>query len=803
MKPIVKVLLGVFVAFVALLIVAAIAFKIMVDPDNLKARVTTLVKEQTGRDLTINGDLELTFFPWLGFDIGDAALGNAPGFTDDNMLTFTRANASVRLWPLVGKRIEVGTLNLSGLTISLEKNADGTTNWDDLLAVADTPAADDEAAATETTEGGAGFSPTELGGVRIKGAKVRWRDHEGGSDYQITDLDFSTGAIAAGNMVPVELSFNATSESPQVSFSTRLDTSFKPEAANSYVFEAIDLALTGQGETLPGESVSFSIQGEGGSWRGEDAQVMKPVISLGASKDPSLGDVNLSISADQLVHKVQSGVLRFDGPKAKLSATGLGADLDFKAVNVASRLSTQSLQVVKLDATGSADFGVGPSPIKLTADELLAVLTRQTLTLKNAQADILGMKIKTSLQGTQIIDGPRLSGPLEIEEFSPRDLLQKLGQAVPETADDNVLKSAYLKTTLGMGANHAAARDITLNLDDTTITGSVVMRDIAKSITDITLNMDAMNVDRYLPPVSEEEVITTSAPTPIPTEPLKNKIVNGKLTIGEFIVSNIKATDVDLTVSVRNDQFRLNPARATMYGGSYDGDLTLNVAGAKPVLSMTQSLNNINLAPFSRDMIQQERVSGTARGSVTMRGVGTDSEEIKNTMNGKFDFQVNDGAVQGFNLWYEVQRAYALATQQAAPEKTSNQTDFRALRGNATMDQGVMSTNDMIADLGFMNVQVAGDINLPEDALDLKLTAAITQVPKTPSGEDDPAFKDLSCGEIPVAVRGTTASPSIRPDIGGFLKGQAKCRIEERKEELKDKVEDELKDRLRDLIGGG
>ena len=604
-------------------------------------------------------------------------------------------------------------------------------------------------------------------------------------------------------MVPVDLSFDAASDSPKVNFSASLDTSFKAESASSYLFEAIDLSVSGQGETLPGESVNFSIQGDGGSWQGEDAQVTKPVITVGATKDPSLGDVSLSLSADQLVHKVQTGLLRFDGPKAKLAATGMGVDVDVKAVNVASRLSTQSLQVVKLDATGTADLGAGPGPVKLTADELLAVLSKQTLNLKNAQADVFGMQIKTSLQGTQILDAPRLSGPLEISQFSPRAVLETLGQAAPETSDSEVLKRASLTTTLGMGANHAAARDIRMTLDDTTLTGSVVVRDIAKSIMDVDLAVDQINVDRYLPPTTEEVQETSTEATPIPVDPLKNKTLNGKLTIGEFIVSNIKATNVNLGLNIRNNQFRLYPAKAAMYGGSYDGDLKLNVAGAKPTLSMVQSLKNINLGPFSRDMINQDRVTGTADGSVSMNAVGVDSEEIKKTMNGKFDFRVNDGAVQGFNLWYEVQRAFALAKQQPAPEKTSNQTEFKNLSGNATMKNGVMSTNDMIADLGFMNVQVAGDIDLPQDALDLKLTAAITQVPKTSTGEADPAFKDLSCGEIPVAVRGSTASPSIRPDIGGLLKSQAKCRLDERKEELKDKVEDKLKDSLRDLIGGG
>ena len=666
MKPLVKVLVSLLVVLVALLVIAAIAFKIMVDPDNLKARVTSLVKEQTGRDLRIDGELNLTFFPWLGFDIGNAALSNAPNFTDEDMLTFSHANASVRLWPLVSKRIEVGTLNLSGLTISLEKKADGSTNWDDLLAAFDS--GDPEA--TQEPSDDAGFSPTGLGGVEITDAKVRWRDAEAGSDYQITNLDFTTGTIAAGEAVPVDLSFDALSESPKVTFSATLNTTFLPEAANSYLFEATEITMTGQGETLPGDTMSLSVKGSGGAWKGEEAKLTKPQIILTATNDASLGDVSFSIDADQLVQKVQSSILRFDGPKARLSASKLGADLDIKAVNIASRLTTQSFQVVKLDASGSLDLtGSGPGPVKLTADEFIAVLSKQTLNIKNAKADVLGMQIQTSLQGTQILDKPRVSGPLEISNFSPRSVMGALGQEVPVTADPQVLKNASLKTTLGMGENNAALRDIKMTLDDTTITGSIVVRDMAKSIYDVNLNVDKINADRYLPPPVEEETVAATEPVVIPKEPLQNKTLNGKLKIGELIMSGLKTTNIDAGINIRNQQFRLYPAKANFYGGTYSGDIKLNVSGAKPTLSMNENVANIQLGPLSKDMIDDERMLGTAKGSVVLTAVGADLEEMKKTISGKIGFQVTDGAVNGMNLWYELQRAFASAQASSHPRK--------------------------------------------------------------------------------------------------------------------------------------
>src|SRR5690606_27850105 len=69
-------------ALVVLLIAAVVAVVVLVDPNDYKDQIAQAVEQQTGRTLTIEGDLDLTFFPWLGLKLGRAQLSDAPGFGD-------------------------------------------------------------------------------------------------------------------------------------------------------------------------------------------------------------------------------------------------------------------------------------------------------------------------------------------------------------------------------------------------------------------------------------------------------------------------------------------------------------------------------------------------------------------------------------------------------------------------------------------------------------------------------------------------------------------------------------------------
>ena len=89
---------------VALLVVAAVMFSLLFDPNDYKEQISAGVKDATGRELVIEGDIGLTLFPWLAIEIGRTELGNATGFDDTPFASFDSARLRVQVLPIFTRR---------------------------------------------------------------------------------------------------------------------------------------------------------------------------------------------------------------------------------------------------------------------------------------------------------------------------------------------------------------------------------------------------------------------------------------------------------------------------------------------------------------------------------------------------------------------------------------------------------------------------------------------------------------------------------------------------------------------------
>ena len=82
MGKLLKIIFSLLGFLVLLVIVAIVVLPMVVDPNDYKDEITAAVKDKTGRTLEIDGDIQLSVFPWLGADIGPTRLGNAAGFDE-------------------------------------------------------------------------------------------------------------------------------------------------------------------------------------------------------------------------------------------------------------------------------------------------------------------------------------------------------------------------------------------------------------------------------------------------------------------------------------------------------------------------------------------------------------------------------------------------------------------------------------------------------------------------------------------------------------------------------------------------
>jgi hypothetical protein len=109
---------------------------LVVDPNDFKPQIVQAVRDNLGRELSITGDLDLEFFPYLAVRIGEIELGNSDGFAGPFM-ALTGAHLKARLLPLLSSRLEVVAVEIDGLSLFLARDGEGRGNWMDLATPAE------------------------------------------------------------------------------------------------------------------------------------------------------------------------------------------------------------------------------------------------------------------------------------------------------------------------------------------------------------------------------------------------------------------------------------------------------------------------------------------------------------------------------------------------------------------------------------------------------------------------------------------------------------------------------------------
>jgi AsmA protein len=236
----VKKLLYVVLGIVAIFAIATVFLFLLFKPNDFREEISAEVARVTGRDLVIEGDLELSFFPWLAIEIGETRLGNAAGFGDEPFASFSQARLSVRVLPLLLRReVSVGVAAIDSLHLNLAVDRNGRTNWQDLVEAGE---AEPEAAPTEGEPSG----DLDIAGIGISNATVNYSDAQLGESYSLTNLSLSTGRIAAGAPVDFSGEFDFELQPADLAGDFSIDAVMSLDAeANKVGFSNVDINVLG------------------------------------------------------------------------------------------------------------------------------------------------------------------------------------------------------------------------------------------------------------------------------------------------------------------------------------------------------------------------------------------------------------------------------------------------------------------------------------------------------------------------------------------------------------------------------
>jgi AsmA protein len=182
MSRLIAILAGLLILIVA--IIVAVPF--LIPMETYKNQVVSIVKEQTGRDLRIDGDIGLSFFPNIAVSIKDVGFSNAAWAKEKEMASMKEMRAALKLRPLFSGNVEIDSFVLVDPVIHLEVRRDGTPNWQFETARAQA-AAPAQPAAGES--GGAGVSGFSLGEVSIRNGRASYANAQSGAAFAASEVN--------------------------------------------------------------------------------------------------------------------------------------------------------------------------------------------------------------------------------------------------------------------------------------------------------------------------------------------------------------------------------------------------------------------------------------------------------------------------------------------------------------------------------------------------------------------------------------------------------------------------------------
>jgi AsmA protein len=323
-----------------------------------------------------------------------------------------------------------------------------------------------------------------------------------------------------------------------------------------------------------------------------------------------------------------------------------------------------------------------------------------------------------------------------------------------------------------------------------------VALDLAGGAKRFALQVDKLDLDRYLPPPVQPAPGAKPGLT-LPTEALRDLRADGALSIGQLSASGLQLSAVQLGLKAEPGVARLKPLRARFYGGQHDGAITLDVRPRQPLLRVEQTLTGIDVAAVLKDYASTQRLSGRGNVQLALEGRGRSGDEIVRSLRGTVGATLGDGAIEGIDLSWAIAQAQSLALRRSlAADANTRRTAFERLEARADIVDGVASIRSLAAHSKLLRLDGSGTTNLVTQALDLKIKTTLL---KAPAG-DEQAMGPLALATIPVNVTGTLLEPKVRPDLAGMVKARAQQELREKREEVEQKLREKVQDRLKDLF---
>lgn len=235
------------------------------------------------------------------------------------------------------------------------------------------------------------------------------------------------------------------------------------------------------------------------------------------------------------------------------------------------------------------------------------------------------------------------------------------------------------------------------------------------------------------------------------------------LTLGPVQTGFANLDSVRGTLVIDRARGVIELAEVRAFEGSLTGQLVANNRSGLSVGGNLQ-LRNVQLQPLLQQMAGYERLAGLASIDLQFLGSGASMNAIMHSLSGEGRLNFGAGEIIGFDL------AGMLRNLDASYVGEGNRTIFDSLTGSFTMQNGVLSNDDLALAASRVSVAGRGTVDLGEQVLEYRVTPEAMR-----NAETGAALR------VPLLITGPWSAPRFRLDLEGIAEqrlGEERARLE-------------------------
>jgi AsmA protein len=701
------------------------------NPNDYKGKLIQYVKDNKQRDLHLDGDIKLTFYPSIGVSLSKVSLSEFQ--KPQSFAAIESAHVSLAVMPLLSKEIVVDEVLLKGLKATLIKHADGTSNIDDLLKKSPSAQPAQKSAPVQF----------DVASVNISDTNLSYIDEASGAQYAIKNFKLTTGRIAEGIPSKIALSLGVQANQPKVNINTLLNGTLTFDLEKQ-IFQLAGMDFQAVGSALDMSNLKLKVGGD--------------VSANLVHKEFGVKKFNLNVSGlkvqDTFEANLDAPSLMLTGDQFAGDKVALNAKLNGAMGNVAASLSMPSVE----------------------SDPLSFKISNLALDVDVQQPD-QAFKIKLSSP---------LTGNIQAQQFNLSNLviaMNATGDKFPNKSVSSEMKGSIQADALKQNVQVSLAG----GLLQSQLKAKVGVVNFANPAINFDIELDQLDADLYLPKKAAAE---TPKPAAQPEQPfdlsaLRKLNLDGSLRIGSLKVANVKSKNLRVDVKAHGGVVNVSPLSANLYDGSVNGNITVDAAQATPTFAIQQNLSGINIAPLTKDAANFDTLEGHGNVNINITTQGDRVSALKKALNGSLSLNLTDGAVKGINVAKKVRDAKSSlgASNAVQAANQAEKTDFSELKASFSIKQGVAHNEDLSLKSPLVRLGGIGDINVGNDSMNYLAKATLARTLEGQGGKDN-----VGGLTIPLRISGAFTDLKFNLDFGSMFSDNTKQQLAAKKEEVKQQV---------------